>query len=35
MFDLLNGFWRGFRDVLLLALCAYALIPLLGALGGH
>jgi hypothetical protein len=35
VFDLLNGFMRGFHDVLLLALCAYALILLLGAISGH
>jgi hypothetical protein len=35
MFDLLNGSWRGFRDVTLLAMCAYGLILLLGAIGGH
>jgi hypothetical protein len=32
---LLLGVFRGFRDVLLLALCLYGLILLLGAIGVH
>jgi hypothetical protein len=35
MTALLAGFMRGFGVILLLALCAYGLILLLGALGGH
>jgi hypothetical protein len=35
MSGLLTGFLRGFRDVILLALCLCGLILLLGAVGGH